>query len=320
MRLNSADLEQLLQLATKAALAAGDYITQFDRTQLEVDSKCAGSSLSAQVVTQVDLDSQALILSVLAPSIERYQLGALSEENADDTQVEAQDRFQREYFWCIDPLDGTLPFIEGRSGYAVSIALVSKSGKPVVGVVLNPPSGDLYQAINDGGNSKVVKNGQPWLPLSSDSLPEQEGKTSPTSSEVFTLFIDRSFSKDPRYQSLLETLGTQLKSNSTDHINVINTSGAVMNAIGVLEAAPAAYIKLPKPQKGGGSLWDFSATAAIFEALKQLGAPVAVSNILGAPLDLNRQDSSYMNHEGVIFSVNLSPQTFIMRLSVSQMV
>ena len=313
MQLNNAELEQLLQLATKAALAAGEYITHFDRTLLEVDSKCVGSSLSAQVVTQVDLDSQALILSVLAPSIKYYNLGVLSEENADEAQAAHHERLTSEYFWCIDPLDGTLPFIENMPGYAVSIALVSKSGKPLIGVVFNPPSGDLYQAINDGSNSKVVKNGQPWLLQSSDTLPEQEGKTLAISSDVFTLFIDRSFSQDPRYNPLLEAVAEQLKLVGIRSLEVINTSGAVMNAIGVLENAPAAYIKLPKPQKGGGSLWDFSATAAIFEALIQSGSAVAVSNIHGAPLDLNRKDSNYMNHEGVFYSVNLPLNSFIYR-------
>ncbi|KMV31886.1 inositol-1-monophosphatase [Photobacterium swingsii] len=315
MQLNRADLEELLQLATQAALAAGEYITQFDRTQLEVESKHVGSSLSAQVVTQVDLDSQAVILSVLASSITQYNLGVLSEENADEAQAAHHERLTSEYFWCIDPLDGTLPFIENTSGYAVSIALVSQSGKPVLGVVFNPPSGDLYQAISDGNNSKVIKNGQPWLTQVSDTLLEQKGKVPAASSAVFTLFIDRSFHQDPRYNPLLEAIAEQLTLVGIHELEIINTSGAVMNAIGVLESAPAAYIKLPKPQKGGGSLWDFSATAAIFEALTQQGLPVVVSNIHGAPLDLNRQDSYYMNHEGIFYSAYLIRMPLIDRFT-----
>ncbi|WP_281221702.1 3'(2'),5'-bisphosphate nucleotidase CysQ family protein [Photobacterium sanguinicancri] len=315
MQLNSTDLEQLLQLATKAALTAGEYIVQFDRKQLDVDSKCAGSSLSAQVVTQVDIDSQALILSVLAPSIKYYNLGVLSEENADEAQASDHERLTSEYFWCIDPLDGTLPFIENMPGYAVSIALVSKSGKPSIGVVFNPSTGDLYQAINDTSNSQVIKNGQPWLLQPYDTFLEREGKAPAISSDVFTLFIDRSFSQDPRYNPLLEAVAEPLKLMGIRSLEVINTSGAVMNAIGVLENAPAAYIKLPKPQKGGGSLWDFSATAAIFEALIQSGSPVVVSNIHSAPLDLNRKDSNYMNHEGVFYSAYLTRMPLIDRFA-----
>ncbi|MGR5076513.1 hypothetical protein [Photobacterium swingsii] len=98
----------------------------------------------------------------------------------------------------------------------------------------------------------------------------------------------------------------QLKLGDIHNLDIIDTSGAVMNAIGVLESAPAAYIKLPKPQKGGGSFWDFSATAAIFEALKQQDLPVVVSNIHGAPLDLNCQDSYYMNHDSVVYTFLVS--------------
>ena len=41
--------------------------------------------------------------------------------------------------------------------------------------------------------------------------------------------------------------------------------GAVLNACQVLEHPPALYFKRPKKQPGGGSLWDFAATACLFE-------------------------------------------------------
>ena len=65
----------------------------------------------------------------------------------------------------------------------------------------------------------------------------------------------------------------------------------------VLEHAAACYIKLPKPEDGGGSIWDFAATACI---VREAGA--WVSNIHGAELDLNRRDSTFMNHQGVVFA------------------
>ena len=83
-------------------------------------------------------------------------------------------------------------------------------------------------------------------------------------------------------------------------------AGAVMNAMSVIECAvmekqnpqhnAACYIKLPKPQLGGGSLWDFSATACLATA-----TDTWVSDIHGNPLDLNRHDSNYMNHQGVLY-------------------
>jgi len=288
MMLSSQQLQQLLQLATQAALKAGEYITKFDRTQLHVNQKKAGSSLSAQVVTQVDLDSQAIILDILQPSIQSYDFAVLSEENASEEDVSGHPRFQKPYYWCIDPLDGTLPYIEGSDGFAVSIALVEKSGKPVIGVVHNPTTGDTYQAINHDSVSyfetkTVLKNGKPWQ--------------SKADNHYFTLYIDRSFEQDPRCAHCIKKLEVLVHQQGYSRLKVVNSFGAVMNAIGVLENAPACYLKLPKSQKGGGSLWDFSATTAITQA----SATGWVSDIDGEPLDLNRPDSNYMNHKGVLF-------------------
>ena len=298
MKLTVFQLEQLLQLATDAALKAGTFINSVDRSSLQVHSKQAGSSLSAQVVTQVDLDSQAIILEILQPTIEQYDIALLTEENASEEDVATHARFHKDYFWCIDPLDGTLPFIEGGSGFAVSIALVDIAGNPIIGVVHNPSTGDTYQAINAQPQTSIVlKNGSPWQPERHEEY-----------SHSLSLYIDRSFQQDPRYPAVLEQLTVFSKQQGLA-LQVIKTNGAVMNAIGVLENAPACYLKLPKAQLGGGSLWDFSATAAITQALSAQylasSSPMlcAVSDSQGAALDLNRSDSNYMNHKGVLYTI-----------------
>ena len=71
-----------------------------------------------------------------------------------------------------------------------------------------------------------------------------------------------------------------------------------MNALNVLEYPSACYFKFPNLSPGaGGSLWDFSATTAIYNELKR-----PAGNINGQPLDLNRPDSTYMGHEGILFA------------------
>ncbi|MGB0581090.1 MAG: inositol monophosphatase, partial [Limisphaerales bacterium] len=57
------------------------------------------------------------------------------------------------------------------------------------------------------------------------------------------------------------------------------------------------YFKVPKPAKGGGSLWDFAATACVLE---EWGTPA--SDVFGRPLDLNRAGSTFMNERGVIYA------------------
>jgi len=84
-------------------------------------------------------------------------------------------------------------------------------------------------------------------------------------------------------------------------VQVIERGGATMNACWVVEHQPACYFKFPKPQDGGGSLWDFAATACLFH---ELGA--IACDFYGQPLDLNRADSTFMNHRAVIFTADLS--------------
>lgn len=60
--------------------------------------------------------------------------------------------------WIIDPIDGTTNFVHGFPEVGVSIALVI-GREPVIGVILNPVSGQLLSAIK-GQGTKL--NGNPW--------------------------------------------------------------------------------------------------------------------------------------------------------------
>ena len=55
--------------------------------------------------------------------------------------------------------------------------------------------------------------------------------------------------------------------------------------------------KFPKKEIGGGSIWDFAATACIYQ---ELG--LTATNFGGGRLDLNRKDGTFMNHEGVFYA------------------
>ena len=70
-----------------------------------------------------------------------------------------------------------------------------------------------------------------------------------------------------------------------------------MNAIWVAEQGPAILVKPPKEPLGGGSLWDYAATACIFS---ELG--LAATDFLGHPLDLNRTKDTFMNERGIVYS------------------
>lgn len=292
----SLPLRELLQAAVAAAREAGALIRDHAGRDVAAEFKDAGDGAASQVVTEVDRLAQDVILKHLQPSIARYDLGLLAEESCDDGS-----RFSKEAFWCVDPLDGTLAFVEGKAGSAVSIGLVARSGDPLLGVVFDVATGDLFEAVKDGG---VEKNGRdPVLPA------PPHGRVSPEDPEGGSLAAarigvwgDRSF-QGPEYDALMLELeaiagrrGLRLDKRICGGDEAARP-GAVMNALHVVASPPSVYIKFPKPREGGGSLWDYAATACIARE-----AGVFVSDAYGEALDLNRGDSTFMNHRGVLFA------------------
>jgi fructose-1,6-bisphosphatase/inositol monophosphatase family enzyme len=269
------DLNELAQCALHAAKAAGNVIQGFCGREVEVFSKKGGDTLASQVVTEVDRKAQDAILEVLRPSMNLYNLALLTEESEDDGS-----RFEKEYFWCIDPLDGTLAFTEGENGYAVSIGLVACDGFPQIGVIYDPVSEVLWHAVKGQG---VKRNGQHW------KVTDRH--------DTLTFTYDRSFEAHPQFSSLCHTLSEAGRGLGLQGIEATQYGGSVMNAMHALENGPGCHLKLPKPEEGGGSLWDYAATACIYEE-----AGAWATDVDGQPLELNRRESTFMNHHGVLYA------------------
>ena len=276
MKLETEDLVYLCEFAIEAARAAGKHIAEKSHGDVRVNRKTDQETYASQVVTEVDLECDKIILQHLQATIEKFDLGLLTEETED-----RGDRLSTDYFWCIDPLDGTLPFIEKTRGYSVSIALVSKSGEPKIGVIYDPKDAILYHAIAGVG---AFKNEEMWL------------LESPKSLKTLTWVMDRSMLEDPRFEVLKKAMESYANSSGRD-LELIQIGGGALNACWVLEYAPACYLKLPKKNKGGGSLWDYSASACIHEWMEG-----SVTDIYGGALELNRADSTFLNHRGVLYA------------------
>jgi fructose-1,6-bisphosphatase/inositol monophosphatase family enzyme len=278
MRLSKNDLFLLGQCAISAACQAGHLIAAHAQRTVAIHTKDGGTSLAAQVVTEVDHLSQDIILRILRPTCELFDLALLSEESPDDGE-----RLHKDFFWSIDPLDGTLPFIEAVPGYSVSIALVSQGGMPLIGVVYDPLTQTLYRTIRGQGT---------WR----DEHPLTSAIRPPSGTPTLTFITDKSFAQDPLYHDTLAEL--QRIATGLGYAGAVLKlqGGAAMNACQVLTSAPACYFKFPKPQIGGGSVWDYAATACLFQ---EIGAPV--SDIEGKPLVLNPKGSTFMNHCGVLY-------------------
>ena len=271
------DLKELTKHAVQAALDAGELIRSYQDREVEVLHKEGGDTYASQVVTEVDRKAQDAILQVLGPSCEEFDLAVLTEESEDDGS-----RFEKECFWCIDPMDGTLPFIRREPGYSVSIGLVAKDGSPRIGVVYDPVHDVLWQATKGEG---ILRNGEPW---SLDA-----------SSKELTFTYDRSFAERPERDRVLRELEDYAHSIGLGKLVSIQFGGAVINACHALENGPGCHFKFAKPQEGGGSLWDYAATACLYEE-----AGAVVSDVHGDPLDLNRSDSTFMNHRGAIYATD----------------
>jgi fructose-1,6-bisphosphatase/inositol monophosphatase family enzyme len=269
------DLLQLNNIAIKAALSAGKVIQKYMNHDVSVKKKNGGASYASQVVTEVDIACEKAILSHILPTCNQFGLALLSEETEDDGS-----RFEEDFFWCIDPMDGTLAFINKQPGFSVSIALIAKDGTPYIGVVFDPSTNSLYHAIKGNG---VFKNGRPWkIKHTNDHL---------------TYVTDRKLKDTPRSAEIERLLNKNVAKLSLNGVKEIAGSGSVLNAIHVLEKGPACMLKLPKKERGGGSIWDFAATACIY---KELG--LTATNFEGGRLDLNRKDGTFMNHEGVFYA------------------
>lgn len=246
MSLTKSQLDTLLEQAINAAHAAGKIITSYQGDEVSYELKEGGTSIASKIVTQVDAEAEVAILQTLNPTIAECDLGLLTEESTDD-----QSRFKKDYFWCIDPLDGTLPFTKNESGYATSIALVSREGHSVLGVVFDPRNNNLYTAIKGHG---AYKNHKPLFVIDS-------------SAEVI---VDN------------------------------GPGGAVMQAISTIDNSPSVFFKRPKPEQGGGCLWDYAASSIIHSEAGGVN-----SDFHGKPLNLNSKQSVFMNHCGVIFATGI---------------
>ncbi|MAN36095.1 MAG: inositol monophosphatase [Opitutae bacterium] len=271
------DLEALTREASQAALEAGEIIRSHQNRDVDVVHKEGGDTYASQVVTEVDRKAQDAILQVLGPTCEELDLAVLTEESEDD-----HGRLEKDFFWCIDPMDGTLPFIRREPGYSVSIGLVAKDGSPRIGVVYDPVHDVLWQATKGEG---ILRNGEPW--------------TLDVSSEELTFTYDRSFADHPERDRVLQELEDYAHSIGLKKLVATQFGGAVINACHALENGPGCHFKFAKPQEGGGSLWDYAATACLFEE-----AGAVVSDVHGQPLDLNRSDSTFMNHRGAVYATD----------------
>ena len=143
-------MEDLIEQVRIIAISAGDKIMEIysDEASFGVETKADNSPL-----TRADREANEVICKGLEKLKIVYPI--LSEENKE---IEYVDRKHYDYFWMVDPLDGTKEFIKRNGEFTVNIALIHKE-RSVAGVVYVPVTKEMYWAI-DGEGAFYQKDNQ----------------------------------------------------------------------------------------------------------------------------------------------------------------
>jgi len=141
------------------ARVAGEAILQVYNSDFSVEIKSDESPL-----TQADLAAQKVIMAGLTT------LDPLLPVLSEEAKAAAWDvRRHWTSFWLVDPLDGTREFVKRNGEFTVNIALID-GGKPVLGVVLAPVTGDLYVAEYGKGAWLQTSHDGDWQRIHSRPL------------------------------------------------------------------------------------------------------------------------------------------------------
>lgn len=137
----------MANIALRAARQAADFIAlSFDRP----DERRIETKAHNDFVSDVDRRAEEIIIGAIKHAYPDH--GILAEESGTSTTAS-------EYTWVIDPLDGTLNFLQGVPHFAVSIAVMK--GKILEhGVIVDPIRNEEFVASRGHGaqlNGKRIR-------------------------------------------------------------------------------------------------------------------------------------------------------------------
>lgn len=143
------NLQSLAIQVTHIARLAGQAIMEvYETKNVQIEQKQDNSP-----VTIADKRANTIICNGLN-ELKEVHFPIVSEENAS---IPYEERKHFDYYWLVDPLDGTKEFIKKNGEFTVNIALIHKD-TPVLGVVYDPVLNEMYYAIKGQGAFLVQKN------------------------------------------------------------------------------------------------------------------------------------------------------------------
>jgi len=138
-----------LDFLKETARLAGAEILDVYGAEFSVDVKEDNSPL-----TQADQRANDVIVARL--EAEYPDIPIISEETE---ATEYEDRKNWEWFWLVDPLDGTKEFVKRNGEFTVNIALVHRD-TPATGVVFQPVADRMYWASRGAGAWRSLAGGE----------------------------------------------------------------------------------------------------------------------------------------------------------------
>lgn len=245
------NLDHALTIARAAAASAARIMRESYRGEYPVWRKEGARGRAEEILTEPDLRCDAAICSQLAAAFPDAAI--VSEESP---QKAPHDWTGREWVWFVDPIDGSLSFLEGSDHFGSAIGLAHR-GRALLGVITNP--------VLDLEAWGIVGRGA-WVNGRAVDFPA-ELRRSPR----LLLSYGQNFSRS--YRRALEILRPEL---------LFMQRSVVTKTISILTGQADYYFSLPFDVYHGGrpNLWDLCAPAAIVEA-----AGGFAGDVWGAPLD-----------------------------------
>jgi 3'(2'), 5'-bisphosphate nucleotidase len=243
-------MQNILDAVIAIAKQAGEAINTFYHATKAIDIEIKSDQ---SPLTQADLAANQIIVEGLQKLTPKWPV--LSEESVE---VPFNERAGWEYYWLVDPLDGTKEFLEHNDEFTVNIALI-KNNYPVLGVVYVPAVATCYYAAEMQGAYKQIKE-----------EPSQKIQTQKYQPSQINIAVSRHHGS--------HSLQNFLKQFT--NINLI-TCGSALKFCLVAEGKADVY-----PRLSPTSEWD---TAAAQCVLEQAGGAVIVNS--GARLCYNKKVS-----------------------------
>ena len=137
-------MDEYISFSKKLAIASGEVIKKYFRSEINIEMK-----EDRTPITIADREAEIVMRKMIQKQYPDH--GIMGEEFE---VVNPDEEFQ----WLLDPIDGTKNFVAGTSLFGTLISLL-KGGKPILGVINNPISGDFL--VGDGFhtwlNDRLVK-------------------------------------------------------------------------------------------------------------------------------------------------------------------